>query len=392
MADRQLSEEEIFEIAVEISSHDARQAYLEQACGDDDDLKARLRTLLRVDGIQEPEETSLQVADSSGDFPTSIGPYKLLQKLGEGGMGVVYMAEQKKPLVRRVALKVIKPGMDTRQVIARFEAERQALAMMDHPNIAKVLDAGQTESGQPYFVMELVNGIPITKFCDEQRLTPKERLELFVPVCQGVQHAHQKGVIHRDLKPGNILIALYDSKPIPKIIDFGVAKATSQSLTEKTMYTQLGQVIGTLEYMSPEQSQRNQLDIDTRTDVYSLGVVLYELLTGELPMDRQRLRTAGYEEIMRIIREVEPAKPSTRVSSSAALPSIAANRRVEPKRLASLVRGELDWIVMKALDKERGRRYETANAFAVDLQRVSGRRTSRSRPSLGRLSAQKIRA
>lgn len=284
-------------------------------------------------------------------------------------MGVVYMAEQKTPLVRRVALKVIKPGMNTRQVIARFEAERQALAMMDHPNIAKVLDAGQTESGQPYFVMELVNGVPITKFCDEQHLTPKERLELFVPVCQGVQHAHQKGVIHRDLKPGNILVALYDSRPIPKIIDFGVAKATSQSLTDKTMFTQLGQVIGTLEYMSPEQSQRNQLDIDTRTDIYSLGVVLYELLTGELPLDPQRLRTAGYEEIMRIIREEEPAKPSTRVSSSAALPSIAANRRIEPKRLASLVRGELDWVVMKALEKDRGRRYETANAFAVDLQR-----------------------
>ena len=369
MAEGQPSEEEIFQIACEITSRDAQQAYLDQACGEDEELKERLRTLLRVDAIQEPDETSAAIADRSFEPPKSIGPYKLLQKLGEGGMGVVYMAEQKTPLVRRVALKIIKPGMDSRQVIARFEAERQALAMMDHPNIAKVLDAGQTESGHPYFVMELVNGIPITKFCDQQHLTPKERLELFVPVCQGVQHAHQKGVIHRDLKPGNILVALYDSKPVHKIIDFGVAKATSQSLTEKTMFTQLGQVIGTLEYMSPEQSQRNQLDIDTRTDIYSLGVVLYELLTGELPLDRTRLRTAGYDEIMRIIREEEPAKPSTRVSSSAALPSIAANRRVEPRRLAALVRGELDWIVMKALDKDRGRRYETANAFAGDLQR-----------------------
>ena len=283
-------------------------------------------------------------------------------------MGVVYMAEQKEPVKRRVALKIIKPGMDTRQVIARFEAERQALAMMDHPNIAKVLDAGATDSGRPYFVMELVNGISITQYCDEQHLTPKERLELFVPICQAVQHAHQKGIIHRDLKPSNVLVALYDDRPVPKVIDFGVAKATSQTLTEKTMFTQFGQIVGTLEYMSPEQAQRNQLDIDTRSDIYSLGVLLYELLTGDTPFDRQRLRSAAFDEMLRIIREEEPPKPSTKVSSSEALPSIAANRKIEPAKLSIRVRGELDWIVMKALEKDRGRRYETATSFAEDIQ------------------------
>ena len=283
-------------------------------------------------------------------------------------MGVVYMAEQQEPVARRVALKIIKPGMDTQQVIARFEAERQALAMMDHPNIAKVLDAGTTDSGRPYFVMELVNGIPITEFCDQQHLTARERLELFIPICQAVQHAHQKGIIHRDIKPSNILIALYDGRPVPKVIDFGVAKAISQKLTEKTVFTGLGQIVGTLEYMSPEQAQRNQLDIDTRSDVYSLGVVLYELLTGDTPFDKRRLRSSAWDEMLRIIREEEPPKPSTKLSSSEILASVAANRKIDPAKLSALVRGELDWIVMKALEKDRTRRYETASGLAADVQ------------------------
>ncbi len=300
---------------------------------------------------------------------TLIGPYKLLQQIGEGGMGVVHMAEQTEPVERKVALKIIKPGMDTRQVIARFEAEEQALALMDHPNIAKVLDAGTTESGRPYFVMELVRGITITEYCDQQRLTPRKRLELFIPICQAVQHAHQKGIVHRDIKPSNILVALYDGQPVPKVIDFGVAKATEAKLTEKTMFTRYGQVVGTLEYMSPEQANLNQLDIDTRSDIYSLGVLLYELLTGCTPFDKERLRSAAFDETLRIIREEEPPKPSTRLSSNETLPSVAANRRIEPKKLSMLVRGELDWIVMKALEKDRARRYETASGFADDIRR-----------------------
>jgi len=284
-------------------------------------------------------------------------------------MGVVYMAEQTEPVERRVALKIIKPGMDTRQVIGRFEAEEQALAVMDHPNIAKVLDAGTTDSGRPYFVMELVKGVPITQYCDEHHLTPRQRLELFVPVCHAAQHAHQKGIIHRDLKPTNVLVAEYDDRPVPKIIDFGVAKAIDQRLAERTMFTQLGQVVGTIDYMSPEQAKLNQLDIDTRTDIYSLGVLLYELLTGETPFDRQRLHSAAFDELLRIIREEEPPRPSVRLSSSDSLPSIAANRKIEPKKLSTLVRGELDWIVMKAMEKDRTRRYETANGFAADIER-----------------------
>jgi serine/threonine protein kinase/WD40 repeat protein len=322
-------------------------------------------------------EAPVAVAQGTVDNPpaierpgTVIGSYKLLQQIGEGGMGVVWMAEQTQPVRRKVALKVIKPGMDSRQVIARFEAERQALAMMDHVNIARVLDGGTTENGRPYFVMELVHGVPITKYCDDNHLTPRERLELFVPVCQAIQHAHQKGIIHRDIKPSNVMVTLYDGKPVPKVIDFGVAKATEQKLTERTLFTQYGTMVGTFEYMSPEQAEMSALGVDTRSDIYSLGVLLYELLTGSTPLSHKRVTEAGYAEILRMIKEEEPQKPSTRLSDSGeALASISANRHTEPAKLTKLVRGELDWIVMKALEKDRNRRYESASGLARDLQR-----------------------
>jgi serine/threonine protein kinase len=328
-----------------------------------------------------------------------IGPYKLLQKIGEGGMGTVYMAQQSAPVRRLVALKLIKPGMDSRQVIARFEAERQALALMDHPNIAKVLDAGTTggkdeggrmkdekeagspadssfilhpssfQAGRPFFVMELVKGVPITKYCDDHHLTPRERLELFIPVCQAVQHAHNKGIIHRDVKPSNVMVCIYDGKPVPKIIDFGVAKATGQQLTERTLFTEFGAIVGTFEYMSPEQAQLDQLDIDTRSDIYSLGVLLYELLTGTTPLERRRVKEVALLELLRLVREEEAPRPSTRLSTAEGLPSIAANRSTEPKKLTGLLRGELDWIVLKALEKDRNRRYETANGLAQEIER-----------------------
>jgi len=299
-----------------------------------------------------------------------IGPYKLLQQIGEGGMGAVFMAEQQEPVRRMVAVKVIKAGMDSAQIIARFEAERQALALMDHPNIAKVLEAGTTHSGRPYFVMELVKGIPLTKYCDEQRLTLRQRLELFVPVCQAIQHAHQKGIIHRDIKPSNVLVASYDGKPVPKVIDFGVAKAMGQKLTERTLFTGFGGIVGTLEYMSPEQAEFNSLDIDTRSDVYSLGVLLYELLTGTTPLMRRRLQDTSLLEVLRLIREEEPPRPSTRLSATRdSLASVSAQRQMEPTALLRALRGEVDWIVMKALEKDRARRYETANALARDIQR-----------------------
>src|SRR4051812_45153164 len=291
---------------------------------------------------------------------TIIGPYKLLEQIGEGGFGLVFMAEQERPVRRRVALKVIKPGMDTKQVIARFEAERQALALMDHPNIAHVLEAGATESGRPYFVMELVRGIPITEFCDQNRLCIDERLKLFTTVCQAVQHAHQKGIIHRDIKPTNVLVTLHDGVPVPRVIDFGVAKATGQRLTDKTLFTGFAQMIGTPLYMSPEQAEMSGLDVDTRSDIYSLGVMLYELLTGTTPFSRERLQQAAYDEIRRIIREEEPLKPSTRISTLGATAAlVSSQRKSDPQKLSHLVRGELDWLVMRCLEKDRNRRYET---------------------------------
>src|SRR5580700_10828347 len=299
-----------------------------------------------------------------------IGPYKLLQQIGQGGFGVVYMAEQEKPVRRVVALKIIKPGMDTREVIARFESERQALALMDHHNIAKVLDAGATASGHPYFIMELVKGVPITEFCDKKHSPPDVRLKLFVDVCHAIQHAHHKGIIHRDIKPTNVLVTLNDGVPMVKVIDFGVAKATVQKLTEKTLFTAFGQLVGTPEYMSPEQAEMSGLDIDTRSDVYSLGVLLYELLTGTTPLEADRLREAGFAEMQRLIREQDAPRPSTRLSSlgdSATV--VAGNRGLDVKRLAQLLAGDLDWVVMKALEKDRNRRYATPGNFAADIDR-----------------------
>jgi serine/threonine protein kinase len=312
------------------------------------------------------------------------GKYKLLERIGEGGMGSVWMAQQTEPVKRHVAVKLIKSGMDSKQVLARFEAERQALAVMDHPNIAKILDGGVAENGAPYFVMELVKGISITKYCDEHKLTPRQRLELFVPVCQAIQHAHQKGIIHRDIKPSNVMVALYDDKPIPKVIDFGVAKATGQALTDQTLNTGFGGIAGTPQYMSPEQATLNNLDIDTRSDIYSLGVLLYELLTGSPPFAQKDLEKAGMLEILRVIREEEPLRPSTKLSTADALPSLSANRGTEPKKLTGILRNELDWIVMKALEKDRTRRYETANGFAADINRyLAGEPVNAHPPSAG---------
>ncbi len=366
---------------IRIADKEARDARLAEACGADSHLKARVEELLRAhDQASRFLETSA-LMPTQGTKPNTIapvvqekvgaliGPYKLLQAIGEGGMGTVFLAEQTKPVERRVALKIIKAGMDSKQVIARFEAERQALAMMDHPNIARVLDAGTTESGNPYFVMELVKGVPITTYCDEKKLGLEERLRLLIPVCHAIQHAHQKGIIHRDIKPTNVLVAQYDGQPVPKVIDFGIAKATSLKLTDRTMFTEFGQVVGTLEYMSPEQAEFNQLDIDTRSDVYSLGVLLYELLTGSTPLDNKKMRAAGFLEVLRMIREEEPLAPSHRLSTVDTLAKIASDRKTEPGRLSRILKRDLDWIVMMALEKDRSRRYETANSLAMDLQR-----------------------
>ena len=322
----------------------------------------------------------------------TLGHYKLLERLGEGGCGVVYVAEQTEPIRRRVALKVIKLGMDTKSVVARFEAERQALAMMDHPNIAKVLDAGATDKGRPYFVMELVRGIRITDYCDQGQLTTKERLELFIQVCQAIQHAHQKGIIHRDIKPSNILVTLHDGVPVPKVIDFGIAKATEGRLTDATVYTQLHQFIGTPAYMSPEQAEMSGLDVDTRSDIYSLGVLLYELLTGKTPFDARELVSEGIDAMRKTIREKEPVRPSTRLATlqGEELTTTAKRRSVESSRLAHLLRGDLDWIVMKCLEKDRRRRYETANGLAADLKRHLNDETVVARPATQLYRWQKI--
>jgi tetratricopeptide (TPR) repeat protein len=369
----------IFEAAVDLGAAAERAAYLDAACGQDLQLRAEVEELLKHDDAagsfldlsapSDPQATTdaPPVSECPG---TVIGPYKLLEQIGEGGFGVVFLAEQTQPVRRKVALKVLKPGMDTRQVVARFEAERQALAIMDHPQIAKVFDGGATPSGRPYFVMELVKGVPITDFCDQNHLTPRQRLELFVPVCQAVQHAHQKGIIHRDLKPSNVLVSRHDATPVVKVIDFGVAKALGQELTDKTLFTGVAQMIGTPLYMSPEQAGMSDLDIDTRSDIYSLGVLLYELLTGSTPFTKERFKQAAYEEIRRIIREEEPPRPSTRMSTlDQAATTASEQRRSDPRKLSRLFRGELDWIVMKALEKDRNRRYETANGLARDIER-----------------------
>src|SRR5262245_18882160 len=351
----------IFWDAAQIASPDERAVYLDSACAGDTELRQRIEELLQARSKASnflesvAPHTVATVEELVGERPgTVIGSYKLLEQIGEGGFGVVFMAEQQQPLRRKVALKVLKPGMDTRQVVARFEAERQALALMDHPNIAKVHDGGETTSGRPYFVMELVRGIPITQFCDENHLSVCQRLELFVAVCQAVQHAHQKGIIHRDLKPSNVLVTLHDDKPMVKVIDFGIAKAVGQQLTDKILFTGFAQMVGTPLYMSPEQAQMSGLDVDTRSAVYSLGVLLYELLTGTTPFDRERLREVGYDEMRRILREEEPPRPSTRLSTlGQAATSMSANRGSDARRLSQLFRGELDWIVMRALEKDR---------------------------------------
>ena len=373
-------EEAIFEAALKLPA-EQRADYLRDTCGDDAALRARVEALLQANanagGFMQPpsRNNTIVLALPPEEKPGGrIGNYKLLQQIGEGGCGVVYMAEQEEPVRRRVALKVIKLGMDTKSVIARFEAERQALAMMDHPNIAKVLDAGATDNGRPFFVMELVRGIKITDYCDQNKLSTVERLDLFIQVCNAIQHAHQKGIIHRDIKPSNILVALHDGVPVPKVIDFGIAKATQGRLTDQTLFTAFEQFIGTPAYMSPEQAEMSGLDIDTRSDIYALGVLLYELLTGRTPFDPRELLQSGLDELRRTIREKEPERPSTRLSTmlDADLTSVAQHRRSEAPKLIHVLRGDLDWIVMKALEKDRTRRYETANALAMDIQRYLG--------------------
>jgi serine/threonine protein kinase len=394
-------EQQVFEQALTLHG-EQRANYLAQACGGDAELRKRVEVLLqsheRAGEFLEPASggrpdptlvVSIPLSEQPGDI---IGPYKIREKLGEGGCGVVYVAEQTEPVRRRVALKVIKLGMDTRNVIARFEAERQALAMMDHPNIARVLDAGATETGRPYFVMELVRGIKITDYCDQNHLNTTQRLELFIQVCHAVQHAHQKGVIHRDIKPSNILVTLHDGVPVPKVIDFGIAKATEGRLTDKTVYTELRQFIGTPAYMSPEQAEMSGLDIDTRSDIYSLGVLLYELLTGHTPFDAQELVKAGLDEMRRTIREKEPQRPSTRLSTmlDADLTSVAKRQGLEAPRLIHFIRGDLDWIVMKALEKDRTRRFETASGFASDVQRFLKNEPVEARPPSSLYRFQKL--
>jgi serine/threonine protein kinase len=389
--------EDIFCAALELEASADRAAFLERACAGDGRLRSAVEEMLAARNdfgkifcehspvMVSPAEISQALTDAAGlnaevglvlsvedELGKRVGPYKLLQKIGEGGCGIVYMAEQEKPVRRRVALKVIKLGMDTKSVIARFNAERQALAMMDHPNIARVLDAGATETGRPFFVMELVRGTKITVLCDENRFDTRQRLALFVEICQAIQHAHQKGIIHRDIKPSNILVTMRDDSPVPKVIDFGIAKATSgERLTDLTIFTAYEQFVGTPAYMSPEQAQMSELDIDTRSDIYSLGVLLYELLTGKTPFDQKELLQSGLNEMRHTLLEREPHRPSTKLDGLKAedLTQTAVSRHTEPPKLKLLLKGDLDWIVMKALEKDRNRRYQTANGLGMDVQR-----------------------
>jgi serine/threonine protein kinase len=386
-----MNEETIFAEALALPAAE-RAAYLDAVCVGQPELRQRIEALLQAHDVGSLLNPPVADPNPTGDAATAdyhpaiepgvviAGRYTLVQKIGEGGMGEVWLAKQTEPVKRKVALKLIKAGLDSRAVVARFENERQALAMMDHPNIARVLDGGLTPSGQPFFVMELVNGLALSKFCDQARLSLRERLELFVPICQAVQHAHHKGIVHRDLKPANILVTLIDDRPVPKVIDFGVAKATGGKLTDESLATQFGAIVGTLEYLSPEQAGYSGLDIDTRADIYSLGVILYELLTGLRPIDAKRLKKAAFTEMIRIIHEEEPSKPSTRLSTDEALPSLAALRQTEPRKLMALLRGELDWVVMKCLEKQRERRYTTANSLAAEIQRYLADEAVEARP------------
>lgn len=394
----EVSERSIFLQALELKSDDARSEYLADVCAGNVHLRDAVEKLLsahdRPDNLLDQPLASappngglnsdstllkqIPITEAPGEV---IGPYRLMEQIGEGGFGLVFVAEQLKPVRRKVALKVIKPGMDTREIIARFEAERQALALMDHPNIAQVFDAGTTETGRPYFVMELVRGVPINEFCDQHELDLRSRLELFLHVCSAVQHAHQKGVIHRDIKPSNVLVTLHDETAVPKVIDFGVAKALGHSLTDKTIYTRFAAMIGTPLYMSPEQAEMSGLDVDTRSDIYSLGVLLYELLTGSTPIQRERFNSVGLDEVRRIIREEDPPKPSTRLTTIAAAHStVLSDRQRSPLPLSTAVRGDLDWIVMKTLEKDRVRRYESASELAEDVRRFLTEQPIRARP------------